>query len=124
MSEQKEIQKIDAKSKVLGRLAVELADLLRGKNSADFVYHQDKGEKVIVFNTDFVKLTGKKIEQKKYIWHTGYPGGLKTKPVLKQKKEDSREIIRKAVWGMLPKNKLRNVFINKMELHQKEISEK
>lgn len=119
----KETIKIDAKNEILGRLAVRVANLLRGKDKADFVPHQDRGARVEVFNTDLIKLTGKKILQKEYKWHSGYPGGLKKKKVSRQLSEDSREVLRRAVLGMLPKNKLQKVFINKLKLHKQEIKD-
>ena len=98
---------IDAKGKILGRLAAEIAVLLMGKNEPVFEYHEDKGGIVVVKNADKIKLTGKKMRQKKYYHHTGYLGGLKEVPVQKIFERNPKEIIKKAVYGMLPKNKLR-----------------
>lgn len=118
-----ETHKIDAKNQILGRLAVQVANLLRGKNKAEFVPYLDKGDKVIVFNTDKIKVTGNKLAAKKYYWHTGYPGSVKERLLEDEMKRDSREVIRRAVYGMLPKNKLRDVFINKLTLYSGEIAE-
>lgn len=118
------IHTIDARGKVLGRLATQIADILRGKNEATFLKHQDKGAKVVVFNTDLLKFTGNKLAQGEFIWHTGYPGGIKRKKISKQMEQDSTQILRRAVLGMLPKNKLQKVFINKLELHCGELKDK
>ncbi len=98
---------IDATNKILGRLATEIAILLRGKHKPDFVPYKDKGDFVIVKNIKNIKLTGKKEEKKIYYHHSGYIGGLKKTPFKKLFERDPSEILRKAVWGMLPKNKLR-----------------
>ncbi len=97
---------IDAKDRVLGRVAVECARILRGKNKPQFASHMDSGDFVIVINADKVKLTGKKLQQKVYYSHSNYPGGLKTikaETLLKQKPD---KMFRLAVRGMLPKNTL------------------
>jgi len=111
---------IDAKNKILGRLAVEIANLLRGKGKVDFVPYLDKGDEVVVFNTDKVRVTGKKLKNKIYYRHSGYPGGLKETRLEEAMEKDSREVIRKAVYGMLPKNKLRNKLIKKLKLYRQE----
>ncbi len=98
---------IDAANKVLGRLAVEISRLLQGKNQPDFAPNKDIGNIVIVENVAQVKITGKKMEQKKYYHYSGYPGGLKEKPLEVLLKEKPSEVLKKAVYGMLPKNKLR-----------------
>lgn len=99
---------IDADGKVLGRLAVEIAVLLRGKNKVDFAPYKDEGDFVIVKNLEKLKFTGKKFDNKIYYRHTGYMGGLKqaTMKEIYIKKGPS-EILKMAVWGMLTKNKLR-----------------
>ena len=111
---------IDAKNRILGRLAVEAANLLRGKGKADFVPYLDKGEEVAIKNTDRVKVSGKKAEQKIYYRHSGYPGGLTETKFAKAMKDDSREVVRRAIYGMLPKNKLRNKVIKKLKLYKGE----
>ncbi len=116
------MHKIDAKNKVLGRLAVEVANLLRGKGKPEFMPHNiDAGDPVTVYNTDKVKLTGKKEDQKKYYHHSGYPGGIKEVPFKKAMQKDSREVVRKAVYGMLPKNKLRDRIIKNLKLFKEEV---
>ncbi|MDD5144932.1 MAG: 50S ribosomal protein L13 [Candidatus Pacebacteria bacterium] len=98
---------IDASGRVLGRLAVEIAALLRGKSKSDFVSYKDMGDFVIVKNADKVKFTGKKIEQKKYYHYSGYLGGLKEVPLKRLFAARPTEVLKKAVYGMLPKNTLR-----------------
>lgn len=97
---------IDAKDKILGRLASRVAYRIRGKNNPLFSPHVDTGDWVIVINADKIRMTGNKLDQKKYYRHSGYIGGLTTETakVLLNKKPE--EVIKKAVRGMLPKNKL------------------
>lgn len=115
---------LDATDKILGRLAVEIANLLRGKGKPDFVPYLDKGESVIVKNTDKIRVTGQKMKDKIYYHHSGYPGGIKETRLEEAMKKDSREVLRKAVYGMLPKNKLRNRIITKLKLYKGEINAK
>ncbi|MFH1966336.1 MAG: 50S ribosomal protein L13 [Patescibacteria group bacterium] len=112
---------IDAKNEILGRLAVKVANLLRGKGKPEFVPYIDKGDKVIIINTDKVKVTGQKAKDKIYYHHTGYPGGIKEINFEMAMKKDSRKVVRKAVYGMLPKNKLRNQIIKKLDLYRGEL---
>lgn len=107
---------IDATGKVLGRLASEIAILLRGKHKSDFAPHKDEGDFVKVKNIEKIKITGNKLEQKKYYRHSGYPGGLKEVPLKKVFKEDPAQVLKKAVWGMLPKNKLRKKQIKRLKI--------
>jgi len=111
---------IDADNRILGRLAVEIADLLRGKNKPSFVPYLDVGDEVVVINTDKIRVTGKKLKQKIYYQHSGYPGGLKEITLEKALKKDSRKVVHAAVYGMLPKNKLRNKIIKKLKLCKEE----
>ena len=109
---------VDADGKILGRLATEVAILLRGKRKPEFVPFLDSGDFVVVINAERVKMTGKKIEQKKYYSHSGYPGGIKEttmKDLLEKKPE---EIIKKAVWGMIPKNKLGRAVYKKLKVYR------
>ena len=110
----RETQTIDATDKVLGRLAVEIAILLRGKNKPDFVPYKDEGDLVIVKNVEKMKFTGKKMEQKKYYHHSGYLGSLKETPLKKLFNENPSEVLRKAVSGMLPNNKLKAKMIKRL----------
>ena len=105
---QRKIISIDAQDKSLGRLAVEVAVSLRGKNKPDFVPYKDVGDTVLVKNIDKMKFTGNKLENKNYFHYTGYLGNLK-KATLKEylAKRGPKEVLRTAVMGMLTKNKLR-----------------
>ncbi len=107
---------IDAKNKILGRLAVELAVLLRGKNEANFLPYLTSQNTVKVINTDLIKVTGKKMKQKMYRHHTSFPGGLKEISLEKLFAKDSREVLKKAVYGMLPKNRTRDKIIKNLKL--------
>ena len=111
----RETHTIDVSGKVLGRIAVQIAVLLRGKHKPDFVPYRDMGDFVIVKNVAKLKITGKKMEQKKYFHHSGYLGGVKEIPFKKIFKTNPAEILRKAVFGMLPKNKLRAEQIKKLK---------
>lgn len=106
---------IDATNKILGRLATEIAVLLRGKNKPDFQPNQDRGDFVIVKNVDKIKFSGRKMEQKKYYHHSGYLGGLKATSLKKLFSRSPSEVLRKAVWGMLPNNKLRAEQIKRLK---------
>jgi len=104
---ERETHTIDATNKVLGRLAAQIAVLLRGKQKPSFLPYKDAGGFVIVKNINKMILTGKKLEKKKYFRHSGYLGGVKWLPLKKVFKENPGEVLRRAVSGMLPKNKLR-----------------
>ena len=108
---ERKTHKIDADDKVLGRLATGIVILLRGKNKPTFEPHIDNGDFVVVKNSDNIKITGKKMEQKNYFRYSGYPGGLKTK---KLKDITKAEALKRAVWNMLPKNRLRNAMIKRL----------
>ncbi|MCK4520567.1 50S ribosomal protein L13 [Candidatus Parcubacteria bacterium] len=107
---------IDATNKVLGRLATEIAVFLRGKHKPDFTYNKDIGDFVIVKNVDKIKFTGKKIEQKVYYHHTGFMGGLKETPLKDLFEQSPGEVLKKAVFGMLPKNRLRAKIIKRLKI--------
>jgi large subunit ribosomal protein L13 len=98
---------LNAEGVVLGRLATRIARLLIGKDKANYTPHLDCGDHVVVINAERVKLTGNKIDQKIYRHHSGYPGGLKEIPVRVMLQRRPEEVVREAVLGMLPKNKLR-----------------
>lgn len=108
---------IDAKGQVLGRIATKIADILRGKDKSYFSPSTDTGDFVIVVNADKVILTGKKLQNKLYHSHSGYPGGIKSVPAVDLLKKHPEELILKAVDGMLPKNKLRKRFITKLKIY-------
>ncbi len=114
---ERKTHKIDAEGKSPGRLASEIAVLLRGKNKPTFEKHRDMGDQVVVENVDKLKFTGKKIEQKKYYRHSGYPGGLKEESMEELLEEKPEEILKRAVFGMLPKNKLRDKQIKRLKFN-------
>jgi large subunit ribosomal protein L13 len=98
---------IDANGVVLGRLATKVARILIGKDKPSYTPHLDCGDHIVVVNAEKVKLTGNKIDQKIYRRHSGYPGGLKETPIRRMLERRPEEVVREAVLGMLPKNKLR-----------------
>ncbi|CAN5232962.1 MAG: ribosomal protein [Nocardioidaceae bacterium] len=108
---------IDAQDIVLGRLAVEAATLLRGKHKPTFAPHVDGGDFVIVINAEQVSLSGKKRTDKLAYRHSGYPGGLKSIAYGDLLDKDARKAIEKAVWGMLPKNRLGRQLITKLKVY-------
>jgi large subunit ribosomal protein L13 len=114
---QRNWHQIDAKGKILGRLATQIADLLRGKSKVNFVPYLDMGDYVVVTNAKQIKVTGKKSTQKRYVRHSGYPGGLKVEMFDKVLERKPEEIIRHAVKGMLPKNKLADKMILKLHVY-------
>lgn len=105
---------IDAKDKILGRLATEVAQKLIGKNKPYFVSNMDCGDYVVLINADRVEVSGNKEENKKYTNYSGYPGGLRTRTYSEVKKQGVEEIIFHAVRGMLPKNKLRPSMLKRL----------
>lgn len=107
---------IDVKDKVLGRVATEIAKKLSGKDKAYFVPYLDTGDYVVVTNASKVKVTGRKEEQKKYVRHSGYPGGLKEETLLQLMLRKPEEVIKHAVKGMLPNNKLGRKMIKKLRI--------
>jgi large subunit ribosomal protein L13 len=108
---------VDAKGKTLGRLASRIAILLRGKHKPIFTPHVDAGDFVVVVNAEKVNLTGKKWQEKLYIYHTGYPGGLKSTSAEKVRNKKPERLITMAVQGMLPKNKLGKKMIKKLKVY-------
>ena len=109
---------INADGKILGRLATEVADLLRGKKKPQFTSHLDTGDFVVVVNAEKIKVSGRKLDQKTYYSHSQYPGGLKEeklKDLLERKPED---VIKKAVWGMIPKGKLGRSVYKKLKVYR------
>ncbi|WP_416197368.1 MAG: 50S ribosomal protein L13 [Sporanaerobacter sp.] len=108
---------IDAEGKVLGRLASEVAKILSGKNKPIYTPHVDTGDFVIIINADKVVLTGKKLEQKSYKYHTGHPGGLKEVSYERMMKEKPEKAIELAVKGMLPKNSLGRSMYRKLKVY-------
>lgn len=107
----------DAQGKVLGRLAVEVAEVLSGKGKVTFSSHIDGGDCVVIINTDGIVVTGNKRTDKLYHHFSGHPGGIKTIAFKDQMKKDSRKIFWQAVYGMLPKNKLRDQMLTRLHLY-------
>lgn len=108
---------VDAKDQVLGRLASEVAKIIRGKNKPTFTPNMDTGDFVVVINADKVKLTGKRPELKQYIRHSGYPGGQKITSVREVKQSRPEFLVENAVKGMLPKNRLGRKLIKKLKVY-------
>lgn len=107
---------IDASGKILGRLAAEVAVLLRGKQKAGFLRHIDAGDSVEVFNVEKLKFSGKKLRQKIYYKHSGYLGGLHQEKLEDKFKKSPAQVFRLAVLGMLPKNKTRAKIIKRLKI--------
>ncbi len=108
---------IDAENKVLGRLATEIARRLRGKHKAEYTPHVDTGDYIVVINAEKVAVTGNKETDKVYHHHTGYPGGLKSITLDKQRIKAPERIIEAAVRGMLPKNRLGRAMFRKLKVY-------
>jgi large subunit ribosomal protein L13 len=108
---------VDAQDKILGRLACEIAHRLRGKHKAIYAPYMDTGDFVIVVNAEKLCLTGKKLTDKVYYHHTGYPGGIKAMTAGKMLKEKPEEVLRIAVRGMLPKNTLGRAMLKKLKIY-------
>ena len=109
---------IDATDQVLGRLATKAARLLIGKDKPVFTPYLDSGDHVVVINADKVKMTGNKVEQKIYHSHSGYPGGLKAVPAKRVRESRPEWVVREAIVGMLPKNKLRARRARKLRVYR------
>ncbi|MGH3413127.1 MAG: 50S ribosomal protein L13 [Marmoricola sp.] len=108
---------IDATDIVLGRLAVQTANLLRGKHKPQFAPHADTGDYVIIVNAAKVALSGDKATKKISYSHSGFPGGLKSARIIDLLEKDPRKVVEKAVWGMLPKNRLGRQMIKKLKVY-------
>ncbi len=115
---QRKTYTIDATNKVLGRLATRIAVLLRGKHKPDFVLNKDMGDLVFIKNVERIKITGNKMEQKKYYSHSGYPKGFKEVPLKRLFKTSPEKVLVKAVYGMLPKNRLRAKAIKRLSFER------
>ena len=111
---------IDCSGKTLGRLSVIVANILRGKSKPEYTPNADVGDFVVLINTKEIKVTGNKSIQKKYISHTGFPGGLKTRSFSSMLQKNPNGIVKNAVKGMLPKNRLNNKIIKKLKIYADE----
>jgi large subunit ribosomal protein L13 len=109
---------VNAEGKILGRLATEVAVLLRGKKKPQFASFVDTGDFVVVVNAEKINVTGQKRDQKKYYSHSQYPGGLRTDTLKELLEKKPEEVIRKAVWGMIPKNKLGRAVYKKLKVYR------
>ena len=108
---------VDAEGKTLGRLATQIADTLRGKRKPQYTPHVDTGDFVIVVNAEKIAVTGNKLDQKRYYRHSGYPGGLRSRTLREQLERRPTEVLRVAVKGMLPKNRLARQQITKLKIY-------
>ncbi|HYQ09619.1 MAG TPA: 50S ribosomal protein L13 [Gaiellaceae bacterium] len=108
---------VDAEGKTLGRLATQIADTLRGKRKPQFTPHVDTGDFVIVVNAEKIQVTGNKLDQKRYYRHSGYPGGIRSRTLREQLDRRPTEVLRVAVKGMLPKNRLARQQITKLKIY-------
>ena len=108
---------VDAQGKTLGRLATQIADTLRGKRKPQFTPHVDTGDFVVVVNAEKIAVTGNKLDQKMYYRHSGYPGGLKERTLREQLERRPTEVLRKAVKGMLPRNRLARAQMRKLKIY-------
>jgi large subunit ribosomal protein L13 len=108
----------DAQKENLGRMATKIATVLRGKNKVDFVQNIDAGDFAVVINSDKLQVTGNKLEGKVYHHFSGYPGGVRSIALKDQIERDSTKVIAAAVYGMLPKNKLRNPMMKRLLIYK------
>ena len=108
---------VDAEGQTLGRLATRIADTLRGKGKPEYTPHVDTGDFVVVVNAEKIRVTGNKLDQKLYYRHSGYPGGLRSRTLRAQLERRPTEVLRKAVKGMLPRNKLASAQIGKLKIY-------
>ncbi len=108
---------VDARGQILGRLATEIATILRGKKKPNFSPHMDNGDNVVVINAEKVEVTGRKRDQKLYHHHSGYPGGLRSRTFADLQARKPEQIIRLAVKGMLPHNRLGRQMMKKLRIY-------
>jgi large subunit ribosomal protein L13 len=108
---------VDATGQTLGRLATRIAETLRGKGKPEYTPHVDTGDFVVVVNAEKIAVTGKKLDEKLYHRHSGYPGGLRTRTLREQLDRRPTEVIRKAVKGMLPRNRLSRAQLTKLKVY-------
>jgi large subunit ribosomal protein L13 len=118
---QKEWVIVDAKDEILGRFASKVAYMLRGKHKTNFTSHVDCGDNVIVINAEKIRLTGKKMNDKEMIHHTGYPGGQRIQSPAQMMKKNQTSVIEEAVKGMLPKNRLGSAILRNLHVYAGEV---
>ena len=109
---------VDAEGQTLGRLATRIADTLRGKGKTAYTPHVDTGDFVVVVNAEKIQVTGNKLDQKRYYRHSGYPGGLRSRTLREQLNRRPEEVLRRAVKGMLPKNRLGDQLLTKLKVYK------
>lgn len=114
---QREWYLVDANDQILGRLASHIAQRLRGKHKPEFAPHMDNGDFIVVVNCEKVRFSGNKMQTKQYHRHSGYVGGLKSVPLEKKLAEKPEEVLRLAVRGMLPKNRLGRAMLKKLKIY-------
>ncbi|HZR90874.1 MAG TPA: 50S ribosomal protein L13 [Gaiellaceae bacterium] len=108
---------VDAEGETLGRLATRVADALRGKGKPQYTPHVDTGDFVVVVNAEKIAVTGKKLDEKRYYRHSGYPGGLRSRSLREQLERRPEEVLRRAVKGMLPRNRLGRAQLRKLKIY-------
>jgi large subunit ribosomal protein L13 len=108
---------VDAEGQTLGRLATRIADTLRGKDKPEYTPHIDTGDFVVVVNAEKIGVTGKKLDEKLYRRHSGYPGGLKERPLRDELERRPTEVLRKAVKGMMPRNRIARAQLTKLKIY-------
>ncbi len=108
---------VDADGKTLGRLATRIADTLRGKTKPEYTPHVDTGDFVVVVNAEKIAVTGSKLDDKRYYRHSGYPGGLRSRSLREELQRRPTEVLRRAVKGMLPRNRLARAQLTKLKVY-------
>src|SRR6058998_1864511 len=108
---------VDAEGETLGRLATQIAETLRGKRKPQYTPHIDTGDFVVVVNAEKIGVTGKKLDEKMYRRHSGYPGGLRERPLREELKRRPTEVLRKAVKGMMPRNRIARAQLTKLKIY-------
>ncbi len=108
---------VDASNQILGRIASQIAHRLRGKHKPEFAPHMDNGDFIVVVNAAQIKVTGNKLQDKHYYRHTGYPGGIRSRSLNEMLQRKPEEVIRNAVRGMLPKNRLGRAMLKKLKIY-------
>jgi len=108
---------VDAQGKTLGRLATRIADLLRGKGKPEYTPHVDVGDFVVVVNAERVRVTGNKLTDKRYWRHSGFPGGIRSRTLAEMLERQPEEVIRRAVKGMMPRNRLSRKQLGKLKVY-------
>ena len=108
---------VDANGLTLGRVATQIADMLRGKRKPEYTPHCDTGDFIVVINAEKIRVTGDKLNQKRYWRHSGYPGGIKSRTLAEMLDRRPEEVIRKAVKGMLPRNRLARQQLTKLKVY-------